>query len=329
MPASAPSVETVNALIRLGGGALDLWMHLWASAGDDDITFQTNADIEAATGKKVRWIQTTAGALRDAGFLVGGSGMWKVMIPQCSGQVQKCANAQIPAPAPADSCADAQIPAPAETAPPSLTLSPPVCVCETHVVHTVVDVTGERENDASPPHTAPPSSPARRKRAAAEDYPTEFQALWQAYPHFNGRSDKRKSLAKWRSLSAEDRDAAAANLPAWTASHDWTRDGGQFVPGMERWLGGTGIRFSPAPAASVARTPKVGGYTAEELLGDDWQLLVNGGRRDRGRNSQSPRTAESGVDGTGNRSGADHDLSRDAGRSPARLGDGRGEVAHR
>lgn len=66
-------------------------------------------------------------------------------------------------------------------------------------------------------------------------FPEAFDAAWRAYPHTDGRSSKKGSLAEWRKLPAEERDTLA------TACARYARHGKEpkmdcGAPAMERWL---------------------------------------------------------------------------------------------
>ena len=67
------------------------------------------------------------------------------------------------------------------------------------------------------------------------EYPSDFEACWQAYPHVRGRSSKSKSLGQWRRVSA----ARRALLPSAIARY--AREGREpredcGAPAMEKWL---------------------------------------------------------------------------------------------
>ena len=253
MPARPSLTPELHArLANLGAGAGDLWIQLWTRCDDDGAVRVTEAQIAQAMGRSVRWVSKAAVVLKQAGLLEGGHGMWKI----CSTNERAIEETFHIGGANRNERATSGEPAPPPT--------PPTRVRENSVlvVRTDDDVTDE---NASPPHTAPPASPARRKRATTA-YTPEFQSVWQAYPHFNGRSDKPKSWAKWRELSEDEAATVAANLPAWKASHDWTRDGGQYVPAMERWLAGEKWRASPKPAQRPAVEGEVGPGSVIDLV---------------------------------------------------------------
>jgi len=76
------------------------------------------------------------------------------------------------------------------------------------------------------------ATPSRRWRDV-------FERFWTDYPHFERRSSKAKSRALWLKLKPQDEPNLAAireHLLACSESHDWTRDGGAYVPAAEVWL---------------------------------------------------------------------------------------------
>lgn len=68
------------------------------------------------------------------------------------------------------------------------------------------------------------NAPAARSREA---YPYEFEAFWRGYGPTDG--PKRPAYAAWKKLTAAERDAAMAGLPAWHASRKW-REGYKDYP---------------------------------------------------------------------------------------------------
>ena len=66
-----------------------------------------------------------------------------------------------------------------------------------------------------------------------------FDRFWTDYPHFERRSSKAKARTLWLALKPQDEShltAIRSHLHACKESHDWTRDGGSFVPAAEVWL---------------------------------------------------------------------------------------------
>ena len=67
-------------------------------------------------------------------------------------------------------------------------------------------------------------------------YPEDFEATWQAYPHFRGRSDKIRALKAWQGLSGPDRAGLTAAVAAFAATPEARKDNGQYVKGFDRWI---------------------------------------------------------------------------------------------
>ncbi len=76
-----------------------------------------------------------------------------------------------------------------------------------------------------------PSSPAGDKFSAG------FEKWWAAYPKGQRKRGKPKCWAKWKREKLEDRtEDILACLEAAKRSHDWKRDGGQYIQGPHPWL---------------------------------------------------------------------------------------------
>lgn len=65
-----------------------------------------------------------------------------------------------------------------------------------------------------------------------------FDRWWKACPpKGRARADKRRCLKFWRdNLLADIEDAVVDYMERCVKSNDWRKDGGQFVPGVYRWL---------------------------------------------------------------------------------------------
>ena len=65
-----------------------------------------------------------------------------------------------------------------------------------------------------------------------------FDRWWKACPpKGRARADKRKCLKFWRDNRLADiEDAVVDYMERCVKSNDWKRDGGQFIPGVYRWL---------------------------------------------------------------------------------------------
>ncbi len=89
----------------------------------------------------------------------------------------------------------------------------------------------------------------------AKAYPESFEAVWKAYPHFRGRSDKAKSLAAWARLGGEEQALLSGGIGAFRATPAATKDGGQYVKAFERWIAGEQWRDF-VPKAAVPAQPE-------------------------------------------------------------------------
>jgi len=67
--------------------------------------------------------------------------------------------------------------------------------------------------------------------------PAGFSAFWSAYPHCRQRSVKSEALKVWQAKALEPiTDRILEVLERCEANPDWTKQGGEFVPGAQRWL---------------------------------------------------------------------------------------------
>lgn len=83
----------------------------------------------------------------------------------------------------------------------------------------------------------------------------QLRQLWNAYP--GNRRDSFGDVAKAAAemnLTGKDIATAASNLLLWKKSMEWTRDNGQYIPGMVKWLE-SGKWVSPPPAAQLTSNP--------------------------------------------------------------------------
>jgi len=81
----------------------------------------------------------------------------------------------------------------------------------------------------------PVSQPKQKRKKAAEGSEA-FEAFWQAYPGHRRNIGKPEAIRKWP--GDENAPAVMAHLEAIKASHDWQKDGGEYVLGMRRYLSG-------------------------------------------------------------------------------------------
>jgi hypothetical protein len=88
--------------------------------------------------------------------------------------------------------------------------------------------------------------------------PPGFARFWEARPRSpNGTNhprwtDRAGALAKWRTLGLEARaDEVIRSLEAWKVSHEWTREGGAYLAGVEPWLFRGKYEACPLPASNT------------------------------------------------------------------------------
>lgn len=109
-----------------------------------------------------------------------------------------------------------------------------------------------------------------RKLTGEPPKETGLDMLWDAAPPMaRTRSSKVKCRAAWNRVPESERPKLGVilhALQAWSRCWDWKKDGGQYVPGLDKWirdrrwenlpedLGGSGRKFEspkdPAPAGS-------------------------------------------------------------------------------
>jgi len=89
---------------------------------------------------------------------------------------------------------------------------------------------------AKAPRPAPQGKrPKVAKAKAPKSYPPLFEEAWKLYPHAAGRSSKPDTLARWRDLTAEARQALPGCCKRYAAEGKEPKDDCG-APAMERWL---------------------------------------------------------------------------------------------
>lgn len=98
---------------------------------------------------------------------------------------------------------------------------------------------------------APGPGPAKVIPGATVD----FEMFWTKVPPFGrSRSSRDKACKVWSKMTIPQKEAAFAGLETWKACWEWTKDGGQFVPGIHRWL--TDRKWNDEPAPPPAADPR-------------------------------------------------------------------------
>lgn len=77
-----------------------------------------------------------------------------------------------------------------------------------------------------------------------------FALFWNDYPN---KKNKKKAQAAWLKLTPADQHAAHAALPRLTRSHDWTKDGGRYVPHPTTYLNGARWEDEVTPGDTHAK----------------------------------------------------------------------------
>ena len=93
-----------------------------------------------------------------------------------------------------------------------------------------------RENREERIESIPPIPPTRGRKKTTQELPdADFDAFWALYPKKKSKGEAKKAWAQLKP-SREIISAIMAKLPLLAASHDWTKDGGQYVPNPATWL---------------------------------------------------------------------------------------------
>ena len=100
------------------------------------------------------------------------------------------------------------------------------------VTETVTESKGQGQGQGQ--GTPIPPSPHRGR---VHEFPPGFEAFWQAYPRKTAKPAAAKAFAR---LKPDERllQAMLAAVREQTASEQWAKDGGQFIPHPATWLNG-------------------------------------------------------------------------------------------
>jgi len=77
------------------------------------------------------------------------------------------------------------------------------------------------------------------KEAGASVYPSDFEEFWQAYPKKKGKGAALKAWKATKSIRPETFKLVLV-VGKLSESHDWTKDGGKWVPNPATWLNAHG-----------------------------------------------------------------------------------------
>ncbi len=69
-------------------------------------------------------------------------------------------------------------------------------------------------------------------------YPPIVEALWKlAIPKSKDRSSKKNVYDAWQKLKPKpDEETVKQSFESWSNCHEWTKDGGQYAPGIHIWI---------------------------------------------------------------------------------------------
>lgn len=119
---------------------------------------------------------------------------------------------------------------------------------------------------------APTSSDSKHMSAVADAYPPGLLMVWDAAPpKARERSSRVDCSVWWKKHRCEDiAETVLTGLEAWKASEEWTKDGGQFVPGLHRWLKARKWLEPPQPTngAAVSRRQQQRDAEIEQALAE-------------------------------------------------------------
>ena len=94
-----------------------------------------------------------------------------------------------------------------------------------------------------------------------------LEGLWKACPaKGRERSSRAKVATAWKNLSPRpDLEVIEASLEAWKESEAWTKDNGQFVLALDRWLRDRKFEIEPEPTQPRRQKKRLGEYEEEEI----------------------------------------------------------------
>jgi hypothetical protein len=106
------------------------------------------------------------------------------------------------------------------------------------------------DNQASPPKSGFPKSvnpKSENQQLPKTDYNQDtnstkntlcgFDDFWNVWPKHERKSNKQRCMALWRSKKLyECHTEVIAAVERWKLSKQWTKDGGEFIPGPDKWL---------------------------------------------------------------------------------------------
>lgn len=94
-----------------------------------------------------------------------------------------------------------------------------------------------REEEIRKETTPLPPKGIRRALRAHKPEPEEFTRFWNAYPS-DRRKGRQEAIAAWRSLrlTPAQVEQVTRSLASWTASPDWRKENGKYIPWPQKFL---------------------------------------------------------------------------------------------
>jgi hypothetical protein len=145
---------------------------------------------------------------------------------------------------------------------------------------------GKSSDEDLPCPPAGDGSPAVESRKAKSDPPAnknnghdpDFEAWWQEYPE-RRKTGKPKVYQKWRALKKGKKllplDQMLAILRAQKQSHDWTKDGGDYIPGPYPYL--NQFKFLDESIMATKAAPRAD-PNCPVCRGEGWEHYEENGR---------------------------------------------------
>ena len=147
-------------------------------------------------------------------------------------------------------------------------------LCNYDAYNSTRDTYGDTHGDSNGTPTGTPTGTKDKKGKKDKKvknnnmsgYPDAVEQIWKEYPQTGrARSTRKKVHTQWKAMPKDSLDQVLQAIRAWSKSHNWQKDGGQFVPALDRWLRDRGYEDLPhGYAAAQKRT-----LTERQLKGLD------------------------------------------------------------
>ncbi|HMM40095.1 MAG TPA: hypothetical protein PKB11_15155 [Desulfovibrio sp.] len=103
-----------------------------------------------------------------------------------------------------------------------------------------VPPTAHQPRAGAAPASRPSTNPSENDQAQLRD----FERFWAAYPK---KTNRKAALAAWRAVDTPPLDRLLAALAAQSASPQWAREQGRFIPNPASWISQARWTDQPAP----------------------------------------------------------------------------------